>query len=385
MANNKNFKVKNGLSATRYLQSGTAVAASDVDMSSGSYFTKTLSAANTTFTFSNPPTSGTAGSFALEVTGADVLVAYDLSIAAYDNKTLSVTSQDLDIAGVLFKTDGTKMYVLGLVNRAVYQYSLTTAFDLSTASYDSVSFGVSSQEASPQSFSFKPDGTKMYVVGSWTDTVFQYSLSTAWDISTASYDSVSFSVSSQSLVPHGLFFKPDGTNFYICDAFNNQVFQYTLSTAWDLTSSSYTRTFDAATAGTEAYQELTFKPDGTKMYIMDAFNKEVEEYTLSTAWDISTASFVQVFLVTSQDANAKGLTFKPDGTKMYIAGEDTGRIYQYTTGSTVNATITYPYSVKWAGATTPDAPAVGEKDVYTFVTTDGGTTYYGKQAGDAVA
>ena len=69
MANDKPFKIKNGLSATRYLQSSAAVSASDVDMSSGSYFTKTLSA-NTTFTFSNPPASGNAGSFALEIIGA---------------------------------------------------------------------------------------------------------------------------------------------------------------------------------------------------------------------------------------------------------------------------------------------------------------------------
>lgn len=69
MANNKPFKIKNGLSAKRYLQSGGALAATNIDISSGSYFTKTLSA-NTTFTFSNPPASGFAASFALEVTGA---------------------------------------------------------------------------------------------------------------------------------------------------------------------------------------------------------------------------------------------------------------------------------------------------------------------------
>ena len=292
MSNDKDFKVKNGIQPASYQESlGT-------------------------------------------ITTGSVTVGYDLSVAAYDSVSFSVSSQDTSPADVLFKTDGTKMYVLGAGNRVVYQYSLSTAFDLSTASYDSVSFSVTSQESGAQSFSFKPDGTKMYVVGSTADTVFQYSLSTAWDISTASYDSVSFSVSSQSSVPYGLFFRPDGTNFYICDAVANQVFQYTLSTAWDLTSSSYTRTFDAATAGTETYQELTFKPDGTKMYIMDGYNKEVEEYTLSTAWDISTASFVQVFLVTSQDANPTGITFKPDGTKMYIAGENTDTIYQYSTGST---------------------------------------------------
>lgn len=45
-------------------------------------------------------------------------------------------------------------------------------------------------------------------------------------------------------------------------------------------------------------------------------------------------------------------------------------------------TITWPAAVAWPGGTTPPAPASGNTDVYSFVTTDGGTTYYGFQAGD---
>ena len=46
-------------------------------------------------------------------------------------------------------------------------------------------------------------------------------------------------------------------------------------------------------------------------------------------------------------------------------------------------TITWPSSVKWAGGTAPSAPASGETDAFTFYSTDGGTNYYGFQAGDA--
>jgi hypothetical protein len=46
-------------------------------------------------------------------------------------------------------------------------------------------------------------------------------------------------------------------------------------------------------------------------------------------------------------------------------------------------TITWPSSVKWAGGTAPSAPASGETDAFTFYSTDGGSTYYGFQAGDA--
>lgn len=45
--------------------------------------------------------------------------------------------------------------------------------------------------------------------------------------------------------------------------------------------------------------------------------------------------------------------------------------------------ITWPNSVKWHLGTAPTATA--SKEVYTFVTTDGGTTYYGKKAGENLA
>jgi hypothetical protein len=45
--------------------------------------------------------------------------------------------------------------------------------------------------------------------------------------------------------------------------------------------------------------------------------------------------------------------------------------------------ITWPSSVKWHEATAPTATAT--KELYTFVTTDGGTTYYGKKAAEGIA
>jgi len=44
-------------------------------------------------------------------------------------------------------------------------------------------------------------------------------------------------------------------------------------------------------------------------------------------------------------------------------------------------TLTFPSSVKWAGDTTPTAPGNSLVAIYVFVTTDGGTRWYGMQAG----
>ena len=63
-----------------------------------------------------------------------------------------------------------------------------------------------------------------------------------------------------------------------------------------------------------------------------------------------------------------------------------GTAYGFTLKLTAGGThtVTYPSSVDWADATAPDAPASGETDVLVFITHDGGSTWYGFQAGDAL-
>lgn len=62
-----------------YEQAAEAVSALDIDLSTGNYFTKTISA-NSTFTFSNPPSSGTVGSFTLELTHTSGTVTWPTSV-----------------------------------------------------------------------------------------------------------------------------------------------------------------------------------------------------------------------------------------------------------------------------------------------------------------
>jgi 6-phosphogluconolactonase (cycloisomerase 2 family) len=385
MANNKPFKIKNGLSAKVYLQSSSALGASDVDVSAGSYFSKTLTA-NTTLTFSNPPASGMGSSFALEITGAAVTVGYDIANAAYDSKTVSLSGSAQDMEAMFFKPDGLTFYALTRKNNdSVKQYSVTTAWDISTVNTTPVnSFTTSSQENAAQGLSFKADGTRMYVVGT-NDVLYEYSLSTAWDISSASYNNVNKTLSTNG-GPTDLFFKPDGTKFYVAEP--NYVYEYSLSTAWNITTASLTTksaafsTKGGATSTTGVY----LNGDGTALFTVSAGTDRVYQYPLSTPFAVSSLGSSTIsFLFSSQFSGAGAMIFGNNATKMYLPLAGSGTVYQYSTAASAVATITYPSSVKWSGATAPDAPAAGEKDVYVFVTTNGGSNYYGIQAGDAVA
>lgn len=294
---------------------------------------------------------------------------------------ISVATQETGPNGLAFKPDGTKMYVTGTSGDDINEYSLSTAWDVTTASFDQ-NFSFASQDTAPSSPVFKPDGTKLFITGTTNDNVYEYSLSTPWDVSTLSYVQ-SFSVSSQSLIPRSIDFKPDGTKMFLVDyedLTNAKIYQYSLSTAWDISTASYDSIslnpsflttaewflFDFLFDGTggtitlgvfasavepnrfKVYQQwaggsffdtaaqdnnpddIYIKPDGTKMYVLGGAGDDVLEYDLSTPFDASTASYVQNFVVTSQEATPKGLFFKPDGTKFYICGETNDTVYQYS-------------------------------------------------------
>jgi len=251
---------------------------------------------------------------------------------SYSGNSFSVTSEDGTPQQVFFKPDGLKMFVLGSTNDSVYEYTISTAWDVSTASYTNKSFDVSSQESSPGGLFFKPDGTKMFVSGFVGESLNEYTLSTPWDISTASYANSSFSLTSQDGSPGGIFFKPDGSRFYFIGLSNDNVYQYNLSTPWDVSTVSYSGiAFDTSSQDTSA-RGLTFKPDGTKMYIAGEINDKIHEYELSTDWDISTASYSSLsFDVSPQDSKPYGISFKPDGTKLFLVGDGNDLILDYDT------------------------------------------------------
>jgi len=219
--------------------------------------------------------------------------------------------------GVFFKPDGTKMYIIGTSSVRVVEYNLSTAWDVSTASFVQ-RFFVGSQESSPRGLSFNSDGTKMYIIGPNSRAAHEYNLSTAWDVSTAVFLQ-SFSVAAQDTAPRGMFFKPDGLKMYVVGAIGDDVNEYNLSTAWDVSTASFVQRFYVGPQESIPYG-VFFKPDGLKMYVVGENGDEVNEYNLSTAWNVSTASFVQNFSVAAQEIQPYGLFFKPDGTKMYIIG-----------------------------------------------------------------
>jgi len=236
---------------------------------------------------------------------------------------LSYTGQFIDVStesgtngpkGVALGNDGTKMYMLSdnITTQDVRQYTLSAAWDVSTATYDSVTYNAVAEGNLGREVRFNDDGTKMYVLFSNPDTIFQYTLSSAWDVSTASYASKSLSIFAKDIDPTSFAWKPDGTKVYVSGSQNDSIYQYDLSTAWDISSGSWVSTLDASSEATDPWG-VAILDSGTKVYVLDDTNDKIYQYTLSTAWDLSTGSYdSKEFSVASEDASPRGIFHAED-------------------------------------------------------------------------
>ena len=200
----------------------------------------------------------------------------------------SVETQDDTPQGIAFSKSGTKMFITGNTGDAVYEYTLTGAYCIGTASFVD-SFSVNSQDRSPTGLAFSKSGEKMFVVGHYDDTVNEYTLTAAWDISTASFVD-SFSITSQDEKATGLAFSKSGEKMFVVGNDGDDINEYTLATAWDVSSASFVDSF-AVNSQEATPRDVWFDSSGKTMFIVGSDGDDVNVYKLATAWDVSTASF----------------------------------------------------------------------------------------------
>ena len=265
---------------------------------------------------------------------------FDASTAVFVDAT-SVASRDNRPQGMAFSNDGTKMFVVGDQNNVIIEYTLSTAFDASTAVFVPPAFSVASEDGIPTGMAFSNDGTKMFVIGDVGNDINEYTLSTAFDISTASYDGDGerFSVSLEGRYPTDMAFSNDGTQMFVLDNADDVINEYTLSTPFDISTATSTDVIFSVTTEEDFPLGIAFSNDGAKMFVVGG--NDVNEYALITAFDISTAVFVNATaLISSGDIATSGIAFSNDGAKMFAITYFGDEIYEYTLSSVYPITVT---------------------------------------------
>lgn len=257
-------------------------------------------------------------------------VEWDISAASYDSKSLDM-SADLGSYpwAITFKPDGTEVYAVDKLNTTVHQYSLSAAWDISTATH-TTSGPVPASGVT--GIYFKPDGTQAFFTDDSGDDLIMSNLGTAWDVSTLSGIPNETGNLGYSGILYGSWFKDDGTEFYYgLDGSPDYVVQYTLSIPWNVTSlSSFPKTLASGSQDASPRQPI-ISPSGKVALVCGETNDSIFQYDLSTAWDISTSVYNSVsFNCSAQTNYPRGIYVSPDGHKMYIMGLINSTIYQYS-------------------------------------------------------
>lgn len=265
--------------------------------------------------------------FLLSMTNDDVdkyvlTIPWDVSTATYSAQTAALTTQDATPLAFCFSYDGTKLYSYGNTNGRIYQYNMNTPWS-GVATYASKYITVTGTVTAPTDFCFSYDGTKLYIIGS-ADVVYQFTLSTAWDITTATYASLSFSVTATQPAARAIHMDTSGTRLYVLDP-NAGIFQYNLSTAWNISTAAYSGYMLAVSSAT-----LGIFIDDNKKYLFALRSTSAVRYIIFTPWMISTAVLHVNNMPNSAYTSSSSFAFSTDGTKLFISASGASRLYQYT-------------------------------------------------------
>ena len=219
------------------------------------------------------------------------------------------------------------MFITGIINNKIHQWDLSTAFDPSTksglvsASLNwSADAGTSSESSDVsdadggdwlRGHAWSIDGSKLFVInwdgglaGDSTPSyrIICYNVSTPFEISSISNSAPTSSTSIDTNVTNSvrsLALSSDGKKFFFIDRDAKAIFQWSLTTAYDLSTASTSSDASFYPGTWTTMRSLTFSPDGYKMFVGDAKNDKVNQYSLASPFDLSTTPDFDCLLYTS--------------------------------------------------------------------------------------
>lgn len=223
-----------------------------------------------------------------------------------------------ETVGISMSADGSKAFLMRHDNSTseVVQLALSAPYDVTNAS-EAATFSTTSQTTQPMDITFGSEGKKMFVLGG-TD-IHQYSLATPFDINSGvTYDGA-YSVAGKATAPTGVTFSSNGSLLYVLDnATTDRIYDYSLTTPFDLINDEVTNSGFFFNVGNELSEpiDLYFSLDGMTLLVMD--NQYVEQYSLTTSYNLFSATNSDDLRLNTISSNASGLFFTQNSEYLYL-------------------------------------------------------------------
>ena len=228
--------------------------------------------------------------------------------------------------GVDFNSNGTKMFVVGTVENKIFEFDLTNGFDVSTATKNSNECDFSSQATDVVDIDFNSDGTKLFLAdqdqtADNDHTIEEFNLTTAYDVSSCVHVNEHFAGDFELV---GIAFNTSGTKLFIFDETSNSLIkQYSLNSPYNLSNPTLQKQSTGTSSKTFETIEpqptgFAFSSDGSKMFITGKNKDKVQEFNLSTPFDLSSVSKTGAYDISDEIDIVSGISFSNDGLKMFV-------------------------------------------------------------------
>lgn len=148
-----------------------------------------------------------------------------------------------------------------------------------------------------------------------THEIRQYSYGGAGNATSLTYDSVSLQLTDVSIGFSSFIFSSGGLKLYVL-RYSGEIYEYTLSTSFDLTTASFVGSINNISEINIA-SEINISDDGTKIYVAEDLDSVLSQYTLSTPYSISTLNGPTPDATLNLNSNNSHFFFNPQGRMLY--------------------------------------------------------------------
>lgn len=265
-----------------------------------------------------------------------------------------------------FSSDGQYIFwVTGLASYfgRVYRQTLTTPWDITSATSTqtrnhtigkatSDTFERNDKNNGVQCIRVSPDGLKLFLLDTYTHSIFQHNMTTAYSLSSIgsnireldkviepnggyevkfTYSQIPNPTPTSSYTDtsnvRNFSFNSSGTKLYITN--DNDVYEYNLISPFDLNSVTYVTSYSIFSSDISTDGGIFIGDSDQRIYAYGS--NSIRQYNLdSNLSTISDPFKSKELVVTSEDNQPTGIYFNNSGTTLYMSGAQTNSVFKYT-------------------------------------------------------
>ena len=288
------------------------------------------------------------------------------SAGSYRTRWVSQWDHSSTAKSYCFSSDGQYIFwVTGLASYfgGVYRQSLTTPWDITSATSTqtrnhtigkatSDTFERNDKNNGVQCIRVSPDGLKLFLLDTYTHSIFQHNMTTAYSLSSIgsnireldnaiepnggyevkfTYSEIPNPTPTSSYTDtsnvRNFSFNSSGTKLYITN--DNDVYEYNLISPFDLNSVTYVTSYSIFSSDISTDGGIFIGDSDQRIYAYGS--NFIRQYNLDSNLSTISDPFIsKELVVTSEDNQPNGIYFNDSGTTLYMSGSQTNNVFKYT-------------------------------------------------------